>query len=203
MTEPYDRYQLEDARALEIAKYERAYKDPDYRMGAPRQRELTDYLNTVPEMERGSYLDVGTGMGEALRIAAAACFDVVHGCEVIPFLCGGAIHQIQGVHALPYPDERYDVVTCLDVMEHLLEADAVAGIREMIRVARCRVLLVIAWFPHVVDGDVMHITCHELPWWEFLVRQQVPDGTTVRRLKGRRDRCGMLEIDLTTQIAPG
>lgn len=49
------------------------------------------------------------------------------------------------VYKLPYPDDSFDLVVCCEVLEHLEDPDA--GLREVARVARHRVLLSTPWEP--------------------------------------------------------
>ena len=53
-------------RADEIAKYERAYQNVDYRLGNKRRAHILERLGATP---RGSFLDVSTGRGEVLEVA--------------------------------------------------------------------------------------------------------------------------------------
>ena len=49
------------------------------------------------------------------------------------------------VYALPYPDDAFDLVICCEVLEHLDEPEK--GLREVVRVAKHRVLLSTPWEP--------------------------------------------------------
>ncbi len=47
--------------------------------------------------------------------------------------------NVADVHHLPFPDNSFDLVLCLEVLEHLL--DSTQGLRELLRVARDCVLV--------------------------------------------------------------
>ena len=140
-------------RADEIAKYERAYQNDDYRLGEKRRAHIVERLNATP---RGSLLDVSTGRGEVLELAAAMGFVPVHGTEAVEYLCGDNVtHAL--AHDLPFTDGAFDVVCMFDVMEHLLPEDTAAVCRELKRVARGRVILTVHNGPHVYRGTDLHI----------------------------------------------
>lgn len=127
-------------RAREIVRYETLYRDPAYALGAKRRDHIIDRLDQTP---RGSLLDVSTGRGEVLRIAASLGFGPVKGTEVVEYLCDHITVLPALAHALPFNDNAFDVVTMFDVMEHLLPEDTAAVCRELKRVAAKRVLLTV------------------------------------------------------------
>ncbi len=106
------------------------------------------------------------------------------------------VEQIGGLHALPAETDSFDLVACLDVLEHVLEGDALAGIAEMLRVSRQRVLITVAWFrsDFGLPGTELHITRHPIEWWETRVAEILPAGWDARRLPTRRPRCGTIEM---------
>lgn len=88
-----------------------------------------------------AYLDVGCAMGFYVERFAALGWEA-HGIDVSPY----AIEQgrLRGVDrlavaeadGLPYPDERFDFVTAIDVVEHLDEETAEGMAAELRRVLR-------------------------------------------------------------------
>jgi ubiquinone/menaquinone biosynthesis C-methylase UbiE len=130
-----------------------------------------------------SVLDVACGRGEALDIAREVGLPDVHGYEVIDYLCRRPdVTQIEGIHSLPAPDNSYDIVSCQDALEHILEEDIVPGIREMCRVARQKVLLSVAWFECQLGKSMemeLHITMHPEKWWLEKIEEAVPDGAGI------------------------
>jgi SAM-dependent methyltransferase len=146
------------ARASEIAKYERAYAHPDYRLGDRRRAHITEHLSRIP---KGSLLDVSTGRGEVLTIARNLGHSPVLGTEAVPYLCDGEAIRHAYAHDLPFGTGAFDTVTMFDVMEHLLPEDTEAVCRELSRVARYRVLLTVHNGPHRYRGEDLHINRRE------------------------------------------
>ncbi len=121
----------------------------------------------------GSLLDVGAGRGETLEAAAALGFAPLAGTEVVAALLGGVV--IYGeAHALPFGDAAFDVVTCFDVMEHLLPADQTLALRELARVTRRELLVTAADYPHEWDGVELHVGRRDSDAWDALIRAHCP-----------------------------
>jgi SAM-dependent methyltransferase len=112
--------------------------------------------------ERPRILDVGCGTGANLEMLAAygAAEGVDVSTDALAFCRArglGNVRQGAAEH-LPYEDGAFDLVTALDVVEHL--DDDVAGLREMRRVLRPggRALLFVPAFMFLwgVQDDVSH-----------------------------------------------
>jgi SAM-dependent methyltransferase len=105
-------------------------------------------------------LDVGCGTGANLKMLAA--FGKAEGVDISPqaveFCRQRGLDSVRlgAAEQLPYEDDSFDVVTALDVVEHL--DDDVAGLREMRRVLRSdgRILLFVPAFMFLwgVQDDV-------------------------------------------------
>ncbi len=136
---------------------------------AGRRRILESFLAqiapTLPvaEGERARILDVGCGTGANLEMLArfgeAAGVDL--STDALAFCrARGLTHVRAGAaEALPYADASFDLVTALDVVEHL--DDDVAGLSEMRRVLKpqgCALLFVPAfqWLWGVQDDVSNH-----------------------------------------------
>lgn len=134
----------------EVARYERAYQNPAYRLGDRRRAHIERHLARTP---KGSLLDVSTGRAETMQMARNLGHDPVVGTEAVSYLCNGKdiIHAL--AHDLPFPDSSFDTVTMFDVMEHLLPEDTGPVCRELARVARRRVLLTVHNGPSRFGGD--------------------------------------------------
>ena len=111
--------------------------------------ELRDCLHDLPH--DATLLDVGTGLGDipararsvaarrevvlttigldSARVLASACRHALQWS-----VCGDALH-------LPFADNSVDVVMCSQVLHHFDGAAALTLLREMNRVARCRVIV--------------------------------------------------------------
>ena len=95
----------------------------------------------------GRFLDVGLGAGQFINVVARAHrFDEVHGVDrmrfekYVEFDDRIERHQ-RSIVDLPFPDDHFDVVTCMEVLEHL-PADAYeAGLAELRRVSGGQLLM--------------------------------------------------------------
>lgn len=152
-------------RAVEIARYTESYKDPRYRMGDGRYFGAQRVLDKLP---RGWLLDIGAGRGELARVADKLGFQY-RGLEPAAPLDDERI--VRGIAtAIPCLDRAYDVVACLDVIEHLVPEDVRPALEEMLRAADKYVLLTAANFSHMstVDGKDLHISKRSIPEWQKL-----------------------------------
>lgn len=169
---------MNDARQREHAKYVKAYALPSYRMG---QGRLTDALRDLSSLPRGSYLDVGCGRGEMLGHAESLGFSPVGGVEVVPDLIDGTRVVYGPVHALPFPDRSWHVVTLFDVIEHLTPGDDEAACRELARVSSGHVLLTANNSPsRLPDGTELHINRRPFDEWDALFRAWFAPGRVTR-----------------------
>ena len=106
--------------------------------------ELTNrsFINFLPLAEADSVLEVGSGLGVlAKEVARLVPAGEVFGVEYSPEQLALAerplpnLHFIQGdAHALDFADDRFDVVYCRYVLEHL--ADPLLALKEMRRVLK-------------------------------------------------------------------
>jgi ubiquinone/menaquinone biosynthesis C-methylase UbiE len=155
-------------RSAEIAKYIEAYRDPYYRMGVERQEAMARALVGLS----GSFLDVGCGRGEFLEMARRHGLAPVRGTEVVPYLTGGDVVYAEA-HALPFADGEFDIVSCVDVLEHLTPDDTVPVLQELRRVARRTLLLAAADYSSIWNGVELHVNARPYHEWESLIRTHV------------------------------
>ena len=106
---------------------------------AYKQRTLE--LLAAPGATSGArLLDVGCGTGANLQMLArhGAAEGVDVSSEALEFCRARGLSKVKegAAEALPYEDASFDLVTGLDVVEHL--DDDVAGLKEMRRVLRPR-----------------------------------------------------------------
>ena len=114
----------------------------------PVQRWLLGrYYRHVVELVRETgarmILDVGCGEGFTIRElresgVEAAMVGVDYSPAALAWSQANGIAQsplnVADAHHLPFPDSSFDLVLCLEVLEHL--PDSGAGLRELLRVAR-------------------------------------------------------------------
>jgi len=154
-----------DARKREVNHYVEAYRDPSYRMGDGRLRAMTEIIKPF----RGSFLDVSTGRGELMRVAQSLGFRPVYGTEAVPELCNEFVVNAT-IDDIPFPDNSFDVVTCVDVIEHILEPDIVPGLLELERIAKGTLLIAAADFPDFRNGVNLHPSARPYKEWDRLFR---------------------------------
>lgn len=135
-------------------------------MGGGRQVQAKRLLAGLPM--RGSLLDVATGRGELLTFARDAGYTPVRGTEIVPDLCNDDVTEAFA-HDLPFADGSFDVVTCFDVLEHLLPDDTEKVIAELFRVARRATVLTIATYSHQENGVEYHVNLRSPAEWRALL----------------------------------
>jgi len=130
-----------------------------------RRRIIASWVERVRRdigKPRPRILDVGCGTGANLQMLAE--FGVAEGVDVsaeaLDFCRARGLGTVRqgAAEDLPYADAQFDLVTALDVVEHL--DDDVAGLREMFRVLQPggRALLFVPAFMFLwgVQDDVSH-----------------------------------------------
>ena len=179
-----------------IELYRKLYAESGYGMGDTRMSAACIDLLAIPC--RSSFLDVGCGRGEMLEFVADN-FLVVRGTEVVPELIGGAVMYGDATD-LPLPDNSFDVVTMLDVLEHLQPGDEIKALKELGRVANRHILVtanngksVLSDFVETEKDADLHINKRPLAEWDSIIRNNIPG--TVKRLDESR-RSGRWRIDL-------
>jgi ubiquinone/menaquinone biosynthesis C-methylase UbiE len=182
-----------EQRAAEHAKYIRTYAKARYAMGDARRECAVADLGSLP---RGSYLDVSCGRGEMILEAQRLGFSPCHGTEIVPALIDGMRVVRAEAHDLPFSDKIFDVVTMLDVIEHLVPGDDEAACRELARVAKGHVILTASNLPSSMgDGDELHINRRPYDEWDALFRSWFAPAL-VARLPSRNPISETWRVDL-------
>lgn len=153
----------------------RAYDASVYTTGYFQSRDAAPAVDLcrpwVEHCRPKNALDVGFGTGAVLKGLVELGVDA-HGVEPIAAACelmaepyrsrvslGDALHTGAA-------DDSYDLVLCLDVLEHLPEEQSVAAVAELLRVSRRWVLLNICyWTDSNARKDSTHINLHSKGWW--------------------------------------
>lgn len=116
--------------------------------------------SVVEPLGAESVLDAGCGEGETLaRLAGAlpgrvAAVDVSE--EAVQFTARrhpSVEVARESVHDLPYPDDAFDLVLCLEVLEHL--EDPAAALTELTRVSRSDVVISVPHEPWFRAGSLL------------------------------------------------
>jgi SAM-dependent methyltransferase len=160
-------------RNTEIARYVECYADPEYAMGSGRLQRARDVLATL---KPGRLLDVGAGRAELRGVVEPMGFiyvgtDPATGADEINFKYED--YRLWGDPAtnLTWFDNSFDVVCCLDVLEHLIPEDVEPALREMDRVCKGTLFLTANSDPSIgPDGKDLHISKRpEAEWHQLFV----------------------------------
>lgn len=165
------------SRDGELSKYIEAYRHDDYGMSEGRRLGLDEI---VGELTGESYLDVSTGRGELLEIARKHGFKTVRGTETVPALCNASVTQAV-LPSIPFPDQSFDVVSLIEVIEHLLPDDIVPALNELTRLAKKHIIISAAVYPHWMGGVNLHPSAMPEEDWQGLFTATW--GDRVRRVR--------------------
>lgn len=136
-----------------------------YDTGNPVVRAMIGrFFDTVEEMVRplgaGSVLDAGCGEGETLMRLGDALPELRAGIDLSPEAvrmardrCPGADLAVGSVYEIDAPDDAYELVLCLEVVEHL-ERPAEA-LRELRRVAAGNLVVSVPYEPFFRLGSLL------------------------------------------------
>ena len=154
----------------EADKYKETYKDEWYRMPAHRRAMVRDILGLCFSK---TLLDVGTGRGETLSEGRDLGM-TVKGTETVPaLLYDDVVHALLPV--LPFGDAAFQVVTCFEVLEHLLPKDLIAGLKELRRVASRWLVVSVCTLPDYMGGVNLHPSARSEEEWKQAFREAFPD----------------------------
>lgn len=159
---------LKSRRLCEIEKYTHAYQHDMYRMGERRKTPAHVLLAAAPS--RDSYLDVGCGRAEMLDYAARIGFKEVIGTEVVLGLLRYNV-RFALAHELPFDDNEFAIVSCFDVLEHLLPEDTEAVLQELDRVAAKQLILTANNQHSKSLGVELHVNRRPYDEWDQLIRE--------------------------------
>lgn len=107
----------------EADRYNRIYDDQSFAMGEGRYVDACGALSaTMKHLKPApqTLLDVGCGRGEMLDYALRHHFLAGKGTECAMQLVDGRRVEYALLPRLPFDDASFDIVLCLDVLEHLV-----------------------------------------------------------------------------------
>ena len=114
----------------------------------------------VEPLRPGSVLDAGCGEGETIERLAellperVAAVDVMRSCvEAMRARHPGVEVSCESVDALPFDDGAFDLVLCLEVLEHV--PDPRRAVRELARVAARDVVVSVPYEPYFRIGSML------------------------------------------------
>jgi SAM-dependent methyltransferase len=155
---------------LETQKYTKVYREnPDYKMGGGRMKAAQDNLLSVPIYERTSYLDVGCGRGEMLEFAADSGYKRIAGVESVSALCNRDVVRADAWF-MPFVDKSYTVVSCFDVIEHILPEDELRTLEELKRLTIFHLFITANNLPSNSLGFELHVNRKPYEEWDSTFR---------------------------------
>jgi SAM-dependent methyltransferase len=140
----------ESALATSVrADYEARFGEPPTEPGGWYRRDDWPRVSYVAEVLRpgGDLLDVGVGAGQFLNmLARSGKFRSVVGIDKVNFNkyieLEPNMSKLQGdIANLQFEDDSFDVVTCMEVLEHVPSEVFVAGLAELRRVCRGQLIM--------------------------------------------------------------
>jgi hypothetical protein len=137
-----------------------------YRASPLERTRTEDFLRVLPR-NRDTVLEIGAREGFFSRILTDYFAHVTALDLTTPKVSAPRITPVRGdVTNLRFPDRRFDVVCCLEVLEQIPPALAQQACREMARVARHEVVIRV---PFQQDTRIGRTTCllcgrHNPPW---------------------------------------
>lgn len=164
-------------------KYVRAYRQSNYKMGETRKLHATRIMNKWPLLNElngpKTLLDVGCGRGEIVEWSNRKGFKAI-GTEIVPYLIDKKQVVYAEINDLPFGENTFDYITCLDVIEHLLPGVEIEAFNEFKRVARDRILMTIANFPsRGLKGEELHINIKPYQEWDNILREIFSDAEVI------------------------
>lgn len=148
------------------------------------------YLWIAIQNKGCSFLDIGAGLCEGMKVLEGQGSLKVDGFEVDPRLADRHKNLFIGEDLSIFESKSYDVVTCVDVIEHVVE-DLVL-LEEMKRIARKRVYVTTPNYTRSRCGNIAHCREYTMPQFMNLLRPNEiwsgsPDGSVHRTLVMHRE----------------
>lgn len=131
----------------------RVYESYVERLGTERLRGVYRYKNftrfayVLARIEGESILDVGVFTGQFLdAIALSEKFKCVEGIDIVEkpgffTIADSYARRNADVRSLPYRDDEFEIVTCMEVLEHLPVCDFPRALAELRRVCGDRLII--------------------------------------------------------------
>ena len=129
----------------------------EYRESAKEQERISNIVGSLPQGYRG-ILDVGSRDGYISGLCKRH-FPSVTALDIeMPVFPGEGVLRVNGdICRLPFKDGSFDVVLCVEVLEHLRAGSLFQACSELIRTSRQYVLIGV---PYKQDIRFGRTTCH-------------------------------------------
>lgn len=153
----------------EIEKYDFLFKNNEEYNSNPNHMRFEVALRFLKMVNVYKILDVGVGRGH-LFYKIKDDFDV-YGLEPSDYMRMelNEPNIVKGyTHKIPFENEFFDLVFCLDVLEHVEENFIAVSIVELNRVTKRYLIISVADHEDNVGDLILHITLKRFPDWEKL-----------------------------------
>jgi 2-polyprenyl-3-methyl-5-hydroxy-6-metoxy-1,4-benzoquinol methylase len=173
-------------------KYDKTYFSGFWRNYRGRKFHLLNNFRTWYILRRfkpRTVLDVGCGMGLLIESLGKRGVDI-RGIDLSSYALSSVPVDLRSkcslgnIASLDFPDESFDVVVSVDVLEHLGRKEIQNAVRECLRVARNGVYFEITVREDLffINSDPTHISKYRAKWWfDELMRVGSEKGWKIRR----------------------
>lgn len=163
----------------EKAKYQKVYKEiPSYNVNySPGECMVDLILHVIRGLNVSSVLDAGCGRGQVVDRFEKDGFNV-RGCDLTLDGLLPHINDTLCVEAplsdMPYGDNEFDLVICIDVLEHIPRSLLIASIKELYRVGSKHFIIQVSTHKDCYGrqiGETLHETVMPRLAWDAELRQ--------------------------------
>jgi SAM-dependent methyltransferase len=135
-----------------------------YGCSADYQERIKIILDLIPE-NVNTVLDIGCGKGDIVNtLCTHTGARHVVGCEVSPealtYVMVPAVRA--GLPSLPFAEKSFDLVICLEVLEHIAHAGYAAALREIRRIAKEYIIIGVPFQENLLTKQVLCAVCGRL-----------------------------------------
>lgn len=159
----------EDTLTQEIEKYDKLFGGTHYNSN-PHHDRFKAAEEFALQLGGSTLLDVGVGRGHFMKRM------IQHGFHVTGVEPSSAARDVSDnslidayAHDMPLPDQSFDIVCCLDVLEHVPRAYIEPSLAEMARVTKGPAIISAADHSDIVDGVELHISSMPFDQWQRLI----------------------------------
>lgn len=136
--------------------------------------EITRFI--YDNLKPRNALDIGCAKGFQVKSLLYYGIDA-HGCDISDWAIAHCEHEAEGRlrqvdirDGLPYDDALFDLITCMQVLEHVEEEFLELAVSEMHRVTR-RWLFIEVPFGNYPVGDPTHVSYFPITFWLKLFKK--------------------------------
>lgn len=178
--------------------------DKNYLEDPAENQRIQEIIEIVPP-DVHSVLDVGCGNGVLVNTLTSAFpgrFDRVTGLdsseEALKYVESEKFHG--SITNLPFGKQSFDLVTCLEVLEHLPYADFEKGVLELQRVSKKYVIITVPDRENLEYSSVICPVCH--CWFNSYFHMRSLNETMLRNLFDNFDLLKLKEVGPVTAFLP-